>query len=176
MNELLGRLQELCDRQDILDCIQAYSRGIDRHDRHLTISAYHPDGLDDHAAVVRQPEPFADWANEIHDANVTFHQHIMCRSTIELDGDTAHAETYGIVMLPAKEGPTIDLSFNRYIDRLERRDGTWAIAYRVCVVDACGRFDKREAVGGSDSAAYKIGTQDRTDVSYDRPLMGRGDR
>ena len=30
-----SRLQELCDRAEILDCLQRYARGIDRLDREL---------------------------------------------------------------------------------------------------------------------------------------------
>ena len=41
--ELLARLRNLADRQDILDCLNRFSRGMDRFDRELFLSAFHPD-------------------------------------------------------------------------------------------------------------------------------------
>lgn len=40
--ELERRLENLLDRQAILDCIHRYCRGVDRMDRQLTLSVYHP--------------------------------------------------------------------------------------------------------------------------------------
>jgi hypothetical protein len=41
--ERLARLERLADRQDILDCLTRFSRGMDRFDRELFLSAFHPD-------------------------------------------------------------------------------------------------------------------------------------
>ena len=38
-----ARLQTLLDRQDILDCLIRFSRGMDRFDRELFLSAFHAD-------------------------------------------------------------------------------------------------------------------------------------
>jgi hypothetical protein len=56
------RLRKLSDRQEILDCIHRYCRAIDRFDRELLISVYHPDAIDDHGLFVGGPKEFADWA------------------------------------------------------------------------------------------------------------------
>ena len=40
---LEAKVQELLDRQAILDCIQRNSRGNDRFDVDLITSSYHPD-------------------------------------------------------------------------------------------------------------------------------------
>ncbi len=39
------RLGWLLDRQDILDCLTRFSRGMDRFDRELLLSAFHPDAV-----------------------------------------------------------------------------------------------------------------------------------
>ena len=44
------KLQELCDRAEILDCMHRYARGMDRLDRTLLRSAYHDGAIDDHAS------------------------------------------------------------------------------------------------------------------------------
>ena len=38
-----ARIQHLLDRQDITDCLTRFSRGMDRFDRDLFLSAFHPD-------------------------------------------------------------------------------------------------------------------------------------
>ena len=39
------RLGWLLDRQDILDCLTRFSRGMDRFDRELLLSAFHPNAV-----------------------------------------------------------------------------------------------------------------------------------
>lgn len=55
----------------------------------------------------------------------------------------------------------------RYIDRLEKRDDEWRIAVRRLVLDYRYLADG-SAFGDSDG--YPKGVQDRTDISYERPL------
>src|SRR5882724_2908499 len=45
-------LRQLLDRQAILDCLHRYTRGVDRLDRQLLLSAYHADAIDDHGLFV----------------------------------------------------------------------------------------------------------------------------
>ena len=52
------QLQMLLDRQAILDCVQRYARGLDRHDDELTASAYHGDALDHHGGFTGTPAQF----------------------------------------------------------------------------------------------------------------------
>lgn len=55
-------VRELKDRQDIRDCLVRYCRGVDRFDREMVRSAYHPDAMDDHGDFVGGVENFIDWA------------------------------------------------------------------------------------------------------------------
>ena len=88
------RLRELLDKQEIQECLLRYCRGIDRHDTELARSAYHDDALDDHGTYVGSGYGLVDWANHFHDQVWVRHQHYITNTLIELDGDTAHAETY----------------------------------------------------------------------------------
>ena len=54
------QLQYLLDRQAIADVLVTYSRAIDRLDRDLLISVYHPDAIDDHGVFIGTREEFAD--------------------------------------------------------------------------------------------------------------------
>lgn len=131
------RVQRLEDREAIRDCLSRYSRGIDRLDRELLISAYHPDAIDDHGKFIGSPEEFADWAFAMHSSAHLAHQHSIFNQYVELDGDTAHAESYFMFVGVNREGlgPPISMSGGRYIDRLEKRAGAWAIATRLCIRD-----------------------------------------
>ncbi len=90
----IQRFRELCDRQEILDCIHRYCRAVDRADRELLISVYHPDAIDDHGLFVGGREEFADWAIGYHQQYQECTHHIVTNHTCELQGDTAHTETY----------------------------------------------------------------------------------
>jgi len=183
--ELERTVTELADRQAIRDVLMAYSRGIDRLDRELLISLYHEDAIDDHGVFVGTREEFADWAIAMHTATHLSHQHCIFNVTCDLDGNVAHTETYYMFVGMNRTGTPMAMSGGRYIDRLEKRDGRWAIAARVCVRD-WAPLDEIPKV--MDQAAMTVvknlseqtkqlmrtGSQpsrDHSDVSYQRPLI-----
>ncbi len=63
-------VRELHDKEAIRTVIATYSRGIDRRDRELLLSCYHPDAVDDHGLFVAQPEKFYDSWSEGQPAGV----------------------------------------------------------------------------------------------------------
>jgi len=162
-------LQQLLDESAITRCVMRYARGIDRHDSALIESAFHEDAIDHHGGAARHPSELSAWGNELHAKYTRGHQHFICNTTIEIDGDIAHAESYVLFVLWRRAEPVVDISGGRYVDRLERRDGRWGIAERVVTVDWTA-----EANEGSDSkgtlATYARGEWDDRDVSYRRPL------
>lgn len=183
--ELERTVAELADRQAINDCLMTYSRGIDRLDRELLISVYHEDAIDDHGVFVGNREEFADWAIAMHTATHLSHQHCIFNFTCDLDGDVAHTETYYMFVGMNRTGTPMAMSGGRYIDRLEKRDGRWAIAARVCVRDWAPLEKIPEVmdqaamtvVKGLDERTKQLmrtGSQprrDHADVSYQRPLI-----
>lgn len=182
--ELERAVIELQDRQAIHDCLMTYSRGIDRLDRELLLSVYHPDAIDDHGVFVGTPEEFADWAIAMHTKTHLSHQHCVLNYTVDLNKDVAHTETYYMFVGMNREGEPLAVSGGRYIDRLEKRDGRWAIAARVCVRDWAPLAEIPESLDASSMTVVKrldeatvelmrTGAQpsrDRSDVSYQRPL------
>lgn len=168
----IAAFREMRDRQEIVDRLHRYTRGVDRFDRELMLSAYHPDAIDQHgAAPDLKAGDFVDWAIGWHGEYQSRHQHIINNMTIEIDGDTAHAETYYAFWGENKEGPPT-LAFGRYIDRLEKRDGKWGIAHRVCLNELVGSFTKIDLPEEWARALASTGPIDRSraDVSYQRPL------
>ena len=174
MNDLLSSaaLQQLIDRQQIHDCITRYCSGVDRFDREMLLSVYHPDALDDHGAFVGSPIEFVDWALAYHAKYQHTHKHYVLNHRCELDGDSAHTETYWLFSGVNRQGPGGTIHGGRYLDRFEKRDGTWAIAARKCIIEWGGALTDipmpPEALAAY--AATGVASRDRDDPSYQRPL------
>jgi hypothetical protein len=184
-------LAELADRQAIHDCLVRYSRGVDRLDRELLLSVYHPDAIDDHGMFVGGPKDFADWVIDMHSSMHLSQQHCLMNHACELDGSIAHTETYYMFIGMNRQGPPVSVSGGRYVDRFEKREGTWAIAHRICVRDW---ISTDEPIDPDDPAAFTAvkgglppalahlmvsatqSSRDRTDPSYARPLRVSDER
>jgi hypothetical protein len=138
-DELIERLRAVADRQEIHQALMRYCRGVDRGDEALINSAFHPDAIDDHGA----PRPATELARGVAQNYHSQLMHFTGNVLIELDGDTADVESYFISFSPHEEdGRTYTRSrAGRYLDRFERRDGAWKIAYRM-VVDEWARLDE----------------------------------
>lgn len=166
-----ARLQALCDRADIFDCMQRYARGMDRRDRELLRSAYHHDAIDEHIGFVGGVDDFIEWAFAYHRTQARY-QHYLSNHTAQIEGDVAHAETY-YLFVGTDRDPANHLTINggRYIDRLERRAGRWGIAARVCMVEW---HTESTTLITDETMTFLAGiitvAHDRTDTSYDRPL------
>ncbi|HVW17589.1 MAG TPA: nuclear transport factor 2 family protein [Solirubrobacteraceae bacterium] len=160
----------LLDREAIREVIHRFARGLDRHDDELVVSAYHPDATDRHGSFSGGPDAFVAWANALHAEGWSVHHHHLTTSTIEVDGDVAHAETYCIGTFRRRDEPVVDIAGGRYVDRLERRDGEWRIAAREALIEWACAADadaSRFAFGLSDAGRW-----DRDDPSYRRPPTG----
>ena len=90
----LARLEELLDRQDILDCLTRCRSGMDRFDREVFLSAFHPDAVIAAGPFVGGPVELYDWASNLHAQGQSATMHNLLNVTCEIDGDTAHVETY----------------------------------------------------------------------------------
>ena len=184
-DSLAAKVAELWDREAIRQCLHRYCRGVDRFDRDLILSAFHPDCLDEHGKFVGTPDEFVDWALDQHDRAHQTHQHCILNHTCELDGDTAHAETYFMFVSMNRAGKPMTMGGGRYVDRLERRMGVWRVAARVTLRDwsmmdeiadvtDLGAFTSTRASLTPDDRAFmnagRAPARDRSDPSYDRPL------
>jgi hypothetical protein len=172
--ERLARLEHLADRQDILDCLNRFSRGMDRFDRELFLSAFHPDATIAAGVFVDGPKALYDWAAALHDQGQVATHHNLLNCNVEIEGDTAHTETY-YLFVGRNRDESNWIAGGRYIDRLERRDGAWRIALRTNVIEWSGvvptmplPFADVPDIHGNGAPA-----RSRDDPSYQRPLINR---
>ncbi|MBU9477692.1 nuclear transport factor 2 family protein [Burkholderia multivorans] len=154
----------LLDRQAILDCVNRYCIGIDRHDTDLIVSAFHADAVDEHGPYVGGPVGLAKWANDYHSANFSSHTHCITTHHCEIDGDVAHAQTYCLYTLRRTDDTTVMMGCARYVDRLEKRGGVWKIAYRRTLIEW------RAEATGNMPAGYQQGKRDKSDIAYERDV------
>ena len=170
----LARLEQLIDRQDILDCENRFSRGLDRFDRELFLSAFHTDAVIAAGTYVGGPKALYDWATDMHEQGQVATHHNLLNHSCELDGDTAHAETYYLFAARNRDD-TNWIAGGRYIDRLERRDGVWRIACRTNTIEWSGMvptmslpFSDVPDINGNGEAS-----RSKQDPSYMRPLVNK---
>lgn len=158
---------EPADRLRIQERIAAYCRGLDRLDADILASAFHPDATYHHPAFEGDRDRFVDWAIGLMRSFERTH-HAITTQSIAIHGDEAHSETYWTFQLLPKGTTRLSCGMARYIDRLERRSGDWAIATRVVLIDL-----GYEAAGidwQNDPVALLPNHRDRRDCSYMRPL------
>jgi hypothetical protein len=167
--------QDISARAAISDVLHRYCRSMDRMDRDLALSCWHPGGTDEHTPLYAgSAAGYVDWVWRIHEPMVLT-RHVLSNVLIELDGDRAWSESYWDVLLRIRDTDgLVDVTGGgRYLDHLECRDGVWAIVHRRSVHD-WDRVDRVTATmadfsavepNNPDAPIYPA-TRDRNDPSY----------
>ena len=167
-------LQTLIDRMAIMDCLTRYCRGVDRLDRELILSCYHPEAEDDHGEFVGSREEFCDWVIGLHRRDQILTQHCITNHSCDIQGDEAHCETY-YQFNARNNDESMWIAGGRYVDRLEKRGGEWKIANRYCIVEWSGTIIPGPIPYADipDVHASGVPSRDRSDPSYTRPLVNK---
>lgn len=131
-------VQALIDKEAIRDCIARLARGEDRRQPDVLSACFWPDSTFDYAMYKGSFPEYLAWVTPGADA-ITNTQHVLGQTVIDLDGDSARAETYVIsyhrVDMGESVGERDTCIGGRYLDTLQKRDGTWAIAHRTMLYD-----------------------------------------
>jgi hypothetical protein len=170
----LARLDQLLDRQDIVDCLTRFSRGMDRFDRDVFLSAFHSDAVIAAGPFVGGPVQLFEWASRLHDLGQSATHHNLLNVTCDIDGDVAHTETY-YLFVGRNRDETNWIAGGRYIDRLERREGEWKIALRTNAIEWSGMVPTMGIPFADVPGIFQNGTpsRDKNDPSYHRPLINQ---
>ena len=168
--QLETRNRALMDRQEIHEIVMRYCRAVDRLDRELLLSCYHPDAINDHGIFLGSPEALADWVFPWSRDSQIATQHCITNHFCDVEGDVAHAESYYHCADMNRQGPPLLLCGGRYIDRFERRKGKWGIVARVHRMEWWGTPGEMKAPEKVDSSPQHDVARDRSDPSYERPL------
>ncbi|MQY31120.1 nuclear transport factor 2 family protein [Nocardia aurantia] len=173
-DDQLAKLTRLLDRQEIQDALTRFSRGMDRFDRDLFLSAFHDDATIAAGDFVGGPADLFDWASAMHEAGQYATHHNLLNLTVDIDGDTAHSELYYLFVGRNRDDSNW-IAGGRYIDRLERRDGQWRIALRTNAIEWSGLVPTMPIPFADVPDIQVNGTPSRSteDPSYTRPLLNK---
>ena len=130
-------IQQMLDKQAIMDLLNAYCNAADRHDNIKMRSLYHEDATDDHGSFFQGlAMDFIDKLPEIQGPMKILH-HNMTTVNIKLDGDYAEGEVYILAFHQVEtEQGLIDLLIGgRYFDSYTKRDGVWKFSSRAISAD-----------------------------------------
>ena len=132
-------------------------------------TVYHDDAVDEHGTEHYTGTTAGPGYVAKHLRKFRRHLHTTYNESIAVDGDIAHCESYSIAYLvladdrdPERE--VLMTVAGRYLDRFERRDGAWKIAFRRFLIDwrttaeieprgADGPFEGRRS---RDDPAYAV--------------------
>jgi hypothetical protein len=169
--QLRAKLEALLQRQEILDCLTRFSRGMDRFDRELFLSAFHSDAVIAAGPFVGGAAALYDWASALHEQGQSATHHNLLNHTCEIDGDVAHSELY-YLFVGRNRDETNWIAGGRYIDRLERRAGAWKIALRTNAIEWSGLVPTLPIPFADipDVQLNGVPARSRQDPSYKRPL------
>lgn len=172
--ELEKKLRDMLDRDEIWRVLQRFARGVDRVDKELLATCYHPDAVEDHGHYLGNVEGFMDYAHAtvLELSSVTHH---ITTCNIDLMGDDAHVETGYIYIGNGAQGPHL-MSSGRYVDHFQRRDNAWRIANRVCIIEGTYEIPDHSIVAAlppNPASAFHPTPHDRADLSYQRPVQTR---
>ena len=149
------QLQELLDKKAIEEVLIRYGRTQDWLDTPGQDSCFWPDAEIDFGFFKGDG---AGWVAHVmpHEAEALRRWHMSTSIMIEVDGDKATAECYGIAVGTADigGGKLQDSMYGgRYLDELERRNGEWRISKRTYILDWAHQFPNAlEASTGEDFA------------------------
>ena len=156
-------IEELLAREEIKDVIKRLARGTDRLDQEAMAACYHPDGFDDHNSFRGTGSEFAAWVCEVLPHFQATH-HFIADPYIRLDGDVAQVDTYCEAHHVSADTDLV-LAL-RYVDRFERRDGTWLIAKRVCAFDWSYTVTFDPTRSFAFPSDFTVGRRSRDDITY----------
>ena len=163
-------MSQLSSKDEITGALLRYTRGIDRLDGDLVLSAFHPGAMCvDYGAEPMAIEDFVTYAIPRLGAAYSATQHRVSNISIDFDegNRAAICEAYVLAfhVQPGDDVTKLHTFNGRYIDRFERRVDGWKIATRTLRVDWSRIEDLDATMGGS----WVQSGRDHGDVVYQRP-------
>lgn len=132
-----AQIGELLAKQALHELLAAYCRAVDRADEAGLAALFHPDAMVSGGVVNDNAARFAHGVVKWLHANATVVFHAVTNEWFVVAGDRAQGECYVLAIATARgeHGETDTITAGRYLDRFERRDGTWKFSERTFVMD-----------------------------------------
>ncbi|MDV3133783.1 nuclear transport factor 2 family protein [Mycobacterium sp. 29Ha] len=130
-------LQEMLDEHALTKLVHAYCRAVDRGDIDALRDLYHHDAVDAHGGFsTGSVEGFFEQLTASR-PYLRAMQHHITTVNFAVEGNSAEGEIYNIAVhtLAGKERDVDLVIGGRYLDKYEKRDGTWKLLERTIVTD-----------------------------------------
>src|SRR5438477_9084017 len=122
----------LADRAEIHDVMMRYAAAVDRRDWDMLRDCFIPELKVLGWGEFKNRDELLEFIKRVAIFHTTMH--MMGNQCIEVDGDTAAMDTYAMLTHhhdgPDGEPLELNMSGNRYIEKVSRRDGGWVIHQR----------------------------------------------
>jgi ketosteroid isomerase-like protein len=130
-------LQEMIDEFELRKLVHAYCRAVDRGDLAQLRDLYHDDAADAHGGFSAGSAD--EFLNQLAAArpHIRSMQHNITTVNFVISANAAEGEIYTIAThtLAGADRDVDVLIGGRYLDKYEKRDGTWKIKERTIVTD-----------------------------------------
>jgi len=138
------RLRRLEDEQAIIRVLNKYAHCIDYGDEDGFLDCFTEDAvwsarnMQAGSALMRHEGHAAlrAFASSHTRPPELYHKHLIAEPVLSVDGDTAEATSYLLLLVAGPGGLPAIASFGRYRDELRREAGCWRIATRVAEAEA----------------------------------------
>ncbi|MBY0400747.1 nuclear transport factor 2 family protein [Myxococcota bacterium] len=128
-------LDRLLAERAITRVLHRYAQGVDRRRFDQIRDCYWPEARDDHGSFQGGVLEYVAWLEKVlPNVAVSSHQYTNVLIDVELEAGTAESEAYCLNGNVFPDGRHLHHHL-RYLDRWQRRDGEWRIAYRRVVTD-----------------------------------------
>ena len=161
-------IDTLLAKQACAELVYTLARGLDRCDRAMLLSVFHPDATDDHGGFKGTATEFVDWVVGLL-PTMERTQHMIGNVLIDVAGDRAVGESCFIANHDLKNAdgkPVRMIAAGRYLDRFERRDGVWKISHRHAVYDWNANLDRTDNWDRSPGSPRVFGERGEGDPIY----------
>ena len=131
------RIEHLVAKQELHELCVGYSRAVDRLDEAALVELCHSDAVIDSGVLRGAPDYFAREFSRWVRAYARVICHAVTNEWFLIDGLHAIGESY-VIALSRLRGEPLEsdvLTFGRYFDRFEQRDGRWKFSERRFVLD-----------------------------------------
>jgi ketosteroid isomerase-like protein len=156
-------IQELIDRQQVMETIYRYASSIDQKDYPTLRSTFTDDAVAQYhtAPPIDGADKIVAWIEEMG-VERAFQHHLINVYHVELDGDDARTLTYHTSHQTSEGAPdTVYLIVGRYRDVLRRVDGVWKIADKRMEVGWMEERQHSQSAMSEKEAAESLAARDR---------------
>ncbi len=159
-------VEDMLAKQEIYELSCAYMRALDRLDPELMHTVFHDDATVDYGFFQGTAKDFVDFAQNALKDHLANH-HMIGQANIKVSGDQAVGEIYFQAFHKIiGDGEEQDLFISgRYVDRYERRNGSWKMAFRSEVND-WSRTEADADLYLKGPSGSLVGTRKPADYSY----------